>query len=497
MKASLRLSLRGSRFGYSSLLLTLSIAMAAGVTAGCGSNTNAPSGSPTPPLSGNTSVVVLATSAANDQLTQFQLQFTSITLTSQSGKTVTLLSSPETAEFVHLNGTAEPLATVSVPQDVYTSATAVVGAAQFACVELASGDLNTDVYAYGYTPSSQVNVNLPAPITITGKAMGLSLDLLVSKSATFPTCVQAGIPSFSINPTFNLAPVDLSSRTAGDRTTNLQGFVASVDGSGNGFTVTGADWIEGPSWQLNIGGGTVYQGIGGASGLATGLFVDMDVAIQADGSLLATRVAVDDTDTTNLSVYSGPLLYVIPSNSVLYAFGNEEQGYLFAQKQPIGSEYFSYGNAMFQTSGALTNVQDLPFPASFTAANMVPGQNVLITSHATTFSQGPTYVPATTITLTPQTIDGTVTSVSSDGNFTTYTIELASYDLMPMLAVQPDQPVLLTNPSSVVVYVDSGTQMFNSSSPGVGGVYRFNGLLFNDNGTLKLDCAWVNDGVTE
>jgi hypothetical protein len=30
-----------------------------------------------------------------------------------------------------------------------------------------------------------------------------------------------------------------------------------------------------------------------------------------------------------------------------------------------------------------------------------------------------------------------------------------------------------------------------------GGTFRFYGLVFNDNGTLRMDCAQVNDGVDE
>ncbi len=51
--------------------------------------------------------------SANDQLTEFDLGFQSITLTSQSGKTATLLSVPTLgpavgSEFIHIEGTAEP-----------------------------------------------------------------------------------------------------------------------------------------------------------------------------------------------------------------------------------------------------------------------------------------------------------------------------------------------------------------------------------------------------
>ena len=40
-----------------------------------------------------------------------------------------------------------------------------------------------------------------------------------------------------------------------------------------------------------------------------------------------------------------------------------------------------------------------------------------------------------------------------------------------------------------MVYVDSNTQMLNSGTIGIGSVMRFNGLVFNDNGTLRMDCT--------
>jgi hypothetical protein len=86
--------------------------------------------------SGSTAVTVVLSSTANDQLSEFDLGFTGITLTSQSGKTVTLLptfaagSGPGT-EFMHMNGMVEPLASASIPQDVYTAATVALNGAQF------------------------------------------------------------------------------------------------------------------------------------------------------------------------------------------------------------------------------------------------------------------------------------------------------------------------------------------------------------------------------
>ena len=63
--------------------------------------------------------------------------------------------------------------------------------------------------------------------------------------------------------------------------------------------------------------------------------------------------------------------------------------------------------------------------------------------------------------------------------------------------MQAGQTSLLQNPNTVVVYVDSSVQMLNSTSLAVGSTLRFYGLVFNDNGTLKMDCAQIADGVTQ
>ncbi len=63
--------------------------------------------------------------------------------------------------------------------------------------------------------------------------------------------------------------------------------------------------------------------------------------------------------------------------------------------------------------------------------------------------------------------------------------------------MQQGQTTLLTDPNTVVVYADSNTQMLNTAPVAVGSVVRFYGLVFNDNGTLRMDCAEILDGVPE
>jgi len=409
-----------------------------------------------------------------------------------------VFSTPQSAEFIHLNGNMEPLTTVTIPQDVYTSATASVGGIYAACVAMdpATGGLFiNEALTEVAVPASAVTVKLATPLTITGTSMGLSLDLQVSPSLNLPSCYETSTNPITFTPTINLTPLTIAAQptnTTNGKATSLRGLIATVAPNGTSFTVTGAD---GPTWQVASNTSTVFQGVTGASQLATGMPVDMDVAIQPDSSLLATRVAIYDANPSTLTMASGMMIQVAATQSPLYALVNEYEGpFLYGLG---GAPPFSFGNAVFQTSGELTNVQSLPFTASFNASNMVTGQNVFITTHATSESGYPVYVPVSTITLLPQTIDGTVSAVSTSSSFTTYTVTLAAYDLFPDLAVQSGQTTKVSNPGSVVVYVDSSTQLLNTDFIAVGSVLRFNGLVFNDNGTLRMDCDQISDGVAE
>ncbi|MHB8302017.1 MAG: DUF5666 domain-containing protein [Acidobacteriaceae bacterium] len=486
---------------FSCLLSALGVALAAAVVIGCGGSSG--SGSPVRFLSGNTAVVVLASSTANDQISVFNMTLSSLTLTSQSGKTVTVFSTPQSAEYMHLNGSAEPLTTVSVPQDVYTSATATFGNGPYPfpiCVaqNTAAHELLTNGSIASFSTPPDVTVNLPAPIAVIGASMGLVLDLQVSKSVSSFSCVPATNGAASITPTFNLTPVVIAAQptnSTNGKATGLYGLISTVSSGGTSFSVTGAD---GPKWQVSSSSGTVFQGVTGASQLAAGMPVDMDVAIQPDGSLLATRVAVYDTNATSLTLVKGPVIQMAGSQPTLFVLSAEYEGPLLAGLGSSSPIPFNFGNTVFQTSGQLTNVQSLPFTASFKATNMVDGQNVFVSTHALTISGGPAYQPATTMTLLPQTIDGTVSAVSSSGNFTAYTVTLAPYDLFTDLAVQAGQTTLLNHPNSVVVYADSNTtQLLNTTPMDVGSVLRFSGLVFNDHGTLRMDCAQIDDGVAE
>jgi hypothetical protein len=131
-----------SRFpAFPFLPLTFCIVLVANFITGCGGGGSATD----TPLQGNTSVTLIASSTAKDQLSELTLNITGITLTNKEGKTVTLLNTRQYVEFMHLNGGIEPLTTVSIPQDVYTSATVSVSDGVPLCetVDPSSGNSGT------------------------------------------------------------------------------------------------------------------------------------------------------------------------------------------------------------------------------------------------------------------------------------------------------------------------------------------------------------------
>jgi hypothetical protein len=472
------------------VILSLGVLLAAGCGGSNGSQT----------FSGNTPVVLLASSTANDQLSELTLNITSVTLTNKEGKTVTLLTAPQYIEYTHLNGNVEPLVTVSVPQDVYTSATVSANFGVPLCATYDPSNEELGTYAVFTAAATNVTANLPEPITVAGTGMGLELNLQISKSTNYINCpgVVYGAVPFSLTPTFNLTPVTLASQptnSTNGKASGLRGMIQSIGTDGAGFSVVGdfGAGDDGPTWDVTSNSSTVFQGITGVSQLVAGVPVDVDVAIQPDGTLVATRVAAYDTTPANLSYSIGPLASVSSSVSDLFALAVDNQGPDFVGDDGDMFPY-NFANTVFQISGQMSNLSTLPFTTSFNGTNMVPGQSILTTTHSG--KNGP-YPLASTMTLLPQTINGTVNAISSSGSFTTYTVSLAPYDLFSNLAGQPGQTTLLTNPSTVAVYADSNTQMLNSSSIAAGGVFRFYGLVFNDNGTLRMDCAQVNDGVAE
>jgi hypothetical protein len=487
------------------------VGLSAVLLAGCGSNVTAVGGGG-PVAAQSTSVTLLASSTANDSLFEYSTALESLTLTSQSGKTVTVLGSPVYTEFIHLNGVAEPLATANVPQDVYTSATLSISYAYFTCAGAAANGKPTSQGYQSYPSASSVTVSLPSPITVSGGAMGLDLDMMVAASSDAWNCQKADQPGLAATPQLSLTAVDLGSGgsggSSGVQMHDLEGIVSttaaggagmtvnSVDGSdyGGGSPVGAIDPANGPVWKVGFGSGTMFQGVSGAAQLASGMAVDMDATIQPDGTMVADRVAVYDPNPTQTSLWSDPVLVVSATQPSIYIGERTQVGpFLGGTFAPIDATTPEYA-----VSDAFSNIGSLPFRAAFTAATAVAGQDVGVTFHAPFSGLMDTNgFEASTMTLMPQTINGTVTASTTSGGFTVYTVALAPSDLFAAMAMATDQTTVLKSPGTIMVYTDANTRMLASKPVAVGGLERFRGLIFNDGGVLRMDCSQINDGVAE
>jgi hypothetical protein len=493
------LSLQRRRLQYTSCApLLLTVAISTGMLAGCASN-GMPKVAPSP-----TKVVVVMTSTANDRLAQFFITIKSISLGDKAGNTVALYSNPNpqggstgNAEFMHLNGISEPLVIATVPQGVYTQATVAITSCSFTNVTVnSSGGVVESTYAEGLCGqgTGQTTVNLPAPVTVSGPTMALSLNLQVAQSFTlnantFPQ------PTYTISPVFTLTPLTLSLQPSNElngKFSAIDAQITSINAAANSFATQTAD---GFALTVNTAAGTNFQGVAGFSTLTVGTLVSMDVTTQPDASLLATRVEVNDLAAPTTSI--GPFLVPGSQTNQFVTIPVEAEG-CTAVGTPFCGSIFGYdNNTVFGFSGQFSNVQSLPFPAVFSGPGLLLGQNLSVFSSGQLMGQG--FELATTVTLSPQVVNGTVMAISNVNNFTVYSVSLALDSLIPTLQATAGTTINRLNAptNSMEVYVDSNAQLLTSSPIAVGSVLRFRGLVFDDNGTLRMDCNLIRDGVPE
>src|ERR1700735_1575730 len=478
---------------FSILLSILSVAILGGSLTGCGSGMRTGGA---PPAAKTTQVVVLLTSTANDQLVGFNAPIASISLTNSAGTPVTIFagaSDPSAnLEWMHLNGASEPLPAIAVPQGKYTAAVVTVVGCSFTNVTFVAGSITVSTFAQGLCSqgTGTTTVHLPGPIVVNGSAMVLSLDLQVSQSFTLTSASPA---IYTISPTFNLTPVSIAAQPTDEtngKVIGVAGQVMSLDMNGNSFT---AQTPDGFLLTLNSNTTTAFQGVAAFTSLATNQLAYFDAAIQPDGSLLATRVEVDDPTSTGaiIGFFSDP-----QPRSGFVLLTLQLDGCSISGTPFCGVVYQFDNTTVFNISQQLSNVASLPFPASFGGTTLLLGQYLSVFTPGA-FTQNLENV--STITLEPQTLNGTVTGVSNEAGFTVYTVTLAPYDLIPVLQnlTSDTPPPNLMNPLTVLVYADSNTRMLNSGAVAAGSLIRFRGLIFDDNATLRMDAGEIYDGVTE
>ncbi len=490
---------RLARVRFTALLAA--IAFAAGWLTGCGNSTVTGCSlcGTTPPL--NTPVVLLITTTANDALVEFNISFVSLTLTNQSGTVVTVFSgTPFTGnspEFIHLNGTTEPFATASIPDGTYTAATLTLGNCSFTNEYNSAGSLYTSTWDEGTCSegTGTSTVTLPNPIHISGSGAVVSLNFQASQSYTLLNGgASTSTATYTIDPVFTLTPVTIGAAPTNIANGQANGISVEINSLNAGDSSFSATTQSGATFTVKSSASTVYQGLTGFSNLAASQIANIDLTIQPDASLVAARVEVDGPSAPYLN--SGFSLLNYRTTDVEITTANVPLGCPSQTFYNCAGLYQYEQGTTYSVSGQFTNFSNLPFTPSFNASAWTAGQFV---SADLVLGGGSQNEPvAQNIILEPQTVNGTVESVTNQNGVAVYTLVLAPYNLFAVMQASGDatQPAV-TDPTTVTVYADQNTQFLNSGMVEEGQLLRFRGVVFNANGVLQMDCNEVLDGVTE
>lgn len=412
-------------------------------------------------------------------LTSFQLGITTITLTDACGHSVTAYTGPtqdtvqgvSTIEITHVNGVSEPLTITSLPQATYTSASV-----SYTVVDIAYlyPDHLHFVDSLDVTNPVSGPVELAAPIVVDGQGTVITLDTLLTGPIVLgPAAV--GSPVVTVTPAFRVSAFQPATTPSSDRNgkANLHGLILST-GAGQ-LTMNNS---AGLPLTISTSPSTVLQGIGSLSAIPTKVPADVDVAIQSDGSLLATRIQVEDASA--LGAWIGPLVGTYSTGAYQEILPRLLQDPAHPTDTYNDSPFqFQFtDNTVYQLNGAPYVLTDLPFTPSFAAfSDVALGQGLSIswTTQQVLGSQPQTEARAAT--LMPRTFSGTITSISTRDSYTEYTLTLANNDFM----------VPLNNVTSITAYTNAGTRM-EDGPLSTGMAVNLHGMLFSDHGVLRLVC---------
>jgi len=467
-----------------------SVAAGVGWLGGCGSGPGA-----TPVVLGPTLTTLLITSTNNAQIPIFKFNVVGVSLVASDGTAVDLLNAPQVVEMGSINGVARPLATVSVPQGSYTAVNLTYGASGFVVIDHSEGNGSIDFGNYnvnlptgtpaGPNASAMVKMTLATPLEVSGTAMGVLLDLNIPKSTTFTpyfsgsTNLTGGQTSFS--PVFTVSGVTIAAQPGTLMDGAVQGVHGQVKASAGGVLTLTSD--SGSTLNFGTGAATIFAGAGGATAPPVGSYVDVDGALQQDGTMLATLV---QTEATTLAYdMVGPIVEYT-NQLYLNTSGQEQQG----PSLPNGTGFYG-DNLVFNAAPQFEiawpsgmAAAGLPFTPGLEVSSVAPGQN-LATPIAALQTTGNVIPPASVVTLEAQTIDGTVTGMSTVNGQTTYQVSLFADDMISIFGPA----------KTVTVYATAGTHTLTTSAVSTGSLGRFHGLLFDDGGTLRMVATQIEDGV--
>ena len=409
----------------------------------------------TPAGASGTSLHVNLGDAPVDRIVDFEITVTSIVLTDSNGGTVSVLSSPTRIELTHLSGTVEPLSLMKVPPGTYTKATIMVSNPELEFVN----DAGQVVEAAVTLTTGTATVNFSPALTIGSTPAALNFDFDLAASVTIDTTNNTA----TVTPTFtaSTAPVAAENEQEDDNgeMEDLTGTVTDV--SPPSFTIS----VQQSSQSLAFltDSNTQFEGIAGVSALTNGMIVQVDAVTQADGSLLAKKVEVEENNGMELEGLVTSVTGAPVTQFQIVLQDEQSSGSMPTLGSTITVNVADSTNFRFENDAV--DLSNLAFTPTFDRNTLGKAQRVEV--DATSPGSGTT-VDADKVKLELQALSGTVSATSSSGGQTTFT-----------LTVAPDSAfALLTGSTTLTAIQQPGTELKGISSVFDGEAVRVRGLLF-------------------
>ncbi len=461
------------RLTASAAIACLALLLASLLTA-CGGGGSSSGTGPTPTPAAKTPVQVNMGDSPADWMLAFSMNITSMSLTGSNGS-ATVVSSSTPMEMMHLMGTMQPLAMVSAPQGTYTGASITIGSATVMYM-----DPTTKAAVQATIPGPiTANVTFSSPITVgsTPMAMGFDLDL-----ASSVTAGSGG--SLSMNPVFNVSSGMQGSGNALDPANGgiqqMMGTVSSV--SGSSFVMTSMQAAQNFTFATNSS--TVFDGTS-MSSMSGGMLAIVDATMQADGSMLATKV---QSMMGSGGAMGGGIITAAtgqPPTSLTMVMQNGAGTGMMSSDFAAGVTIDLNGSTTYQIDEDNMDMSGLPFTPVFDASHVYVGQSVMPVSSGGMMSGGGGMMgggsmagtmTASNLELEPQGLSGTVATTITSGAATSFALTLPSDSAF----------TTLTGATTVTVYQQTGTTISSGSSIASGSTMQVFGLLFFDGGQWKM-----------
>jgi hypothetical protein len=470
---------------------------------GCGSQNQSSTPPPTQNLS-QASVGLSLTDSPPSGVTVlfFQLSITGATLTNSSGGTVSLLSStnPIPVNVSDLLTDSAFLGNQSVAAGTYTGLSLTFANPQLTIFNDSDTALSSTC-AVGkvcqltptISPLTLSFTTAPFPVTLSASSplaflLDVHLDKVIQSDLTVNLAATNGVTISQVSPPQPGGPIPHVGK--------MTGTVQSL--GTNQFTV---QTIEGRSFAIAVNSSTTYSypssvcSTDNFACVQTGQVVKVDVTLQTDGSLLATAVDYIQLPTQQTVVGNIIGLSTSGGNTVMDLIIQKQPSSTNASALPVGK----HAKVTVPTTGVTYAVDSGTFviPSGLTFAgstNLQVGQTVLVvvagnvtnTSGSGGSNSGPVGPPdvtftASSITLEPSQITGTVASVPATGSLDFTLATMPGYFVPPSPSANPGGPPPW---APLIITVDTtGSTTFTNFTTNT-----LAGLAVND--VISLHC-WV------